>query len=168
MASAKAWYWLGLAVMALSLMSSGTGRSMLHRADAYVSCIRSRAIPYLGTIELAMGQTEAGVGHLQAVAEQNRARMEAERAQIEATRAMLQDRAVQEEMRQAQEVLSNRALMQRAMLASEISIPALPVLPPGIEVMNGRHQHVIICPRTRMRVNTPRVHVSVAPPQEPI
>ncbi len=171
MASAKAWYWLGLGVLALSLASSGSGQKLMNHASAYVSCARSRALPYLGAVELALGRTQAGVGHLQAVAEQNRARLEAERAQIEAAQAMLQEQRVQEQLRHAQQLLANRALMQRTAFADQFVVA--PVVPsvdmpemPTIEIRNGG-RHVIVCPHTGVRVATPAVNVSVAP-QNPI
>ncbi len=159
MASAKAWYWLGLGVMALSLASSGIGQKLMDHANAYVACVRTRALPYVGAIELALGRTQAGVGHLQAVAEQNRARLEAQRAQIEAAQAMLQDRRVQEQLRQAQELLANRAVMERVVMADQVAVAPMV---PSVEIRNGG-EHVIVCPHTRVRVAVPAVNVSVVP-----
>ena len=159
MATAKAWYWLGLGVLAFSLASSGTGQRLMTHATAYVGCVRTRALPFIGAVEVALGRTQAGVGHLQAVAEHNRARLEAQRAQIEAAHAMLQDERVQMQLRQAQELMANRALMERVVMVDRV--PVAPMVA-AIAIRNAE-RHVIVCPHTRVRVAAPAVNVSVAP-----
>ena len=180
MMSAKAWYWLGLGILALSFMSSGSGRSAMDHAAAYVSCVRTRALPYLGAIEVAFGRSEAGIGHLQAGMAQTRARVEARRVQMEAAQARmeaaqermvaarerLQDRRVQEQLRKAQEVMVNSDLMDRATFADEVIVPEVPMVP-TVAVRNGAQQ-VVICPRSGLRVQVPAVHVNVASESDPI
>ena len=111
MTSAKAWYWLGLGLLAVSFMSSGPGRSALTHAASYATCIRARALPYVGAVELATGRTQAGYAHLQASMEQTRARMEqtrarveAHQAQIEAAQRMVIEARIREQLRDRQQV----------------------------------------------------------------
>jgi len=180
MTSAKTWYYLGLAVLALTFVASGTGRSAMHYVSAYGSCVRSSLLPYLGGIEMAFGRTQSGFGHVQANVEQLQARAEAaqdrvevRRAQIEAAQAMLRDRRIQEQIRRAQQLASNRQWMDQAALADQvIAIPPVSVVAsvpavPSVEVSSPA-AHVVICPRTRVRVPAPAVQVSVNPMQEPI
>ena len=155
MTSAKAWYWLGLGIMALSFMTSGAGRSIMNNAGAYAACIRTRALPYLGTIEMALGRTQEGYGHLQASMEQTRAQVDVQQARLEAARARmetaraLQEERMQESLRKAQDHL----VMQRAVLADEVITPIVTVSDTG--------RRVLICPHTGVRVDVPQVHVQV-------
>lgn len=180
MTSAKTWYCLGLGVLVLSFLSSGTGRSALSHASAYVSCARARMLPYVGMVEMAFGRTQSGFGHMHANVEQlqaranaAQARIEARRAQIEAAQAMLQDRRIQRQMRRAQEMVNNRRWMDQAVVADQvIAVPPVPVVArvpdvPSVEVTSPA-AHVVVCPGTRMHVAVPAVNVSVDRMQEPI
>lgn len=173
MTAAKAWYYLGLGVLTLSFLSSGTARSAMNHASAYVSCARLRMLPYLGTIEMALGRSQSGYGQIQASIDRSRARAEAaqarvqaQQAQIQAVQAMLQERRVQQQLRRTQELMNNRQLMNRAIFAPE-DVIASSDSAPMVEVVNPAG-HVIVCPRTGVRVSTPAVHVSVTGMQEPI
>jgi hypothetical protein len=172
MTSAKALYWLGLGILALSFMTSGPGRSAMDHAAAYASCVRTRTLPYLGAIELALGRTQAGYGHLQASMEQSRAQMlqaraemEAQQARIEAAQRVMIQAHIQQQIRRAQQVMVNGSVIGPAALTDVVD--SNQIVMPNLEVLSeGRH--VIVCPRTKVRMAAPAVHVSVAPVQEPI
>jgi len=173
MTSAKAWYWLGLGILALSFMTSGSGRSIVDHAGAYVSCVRMRALPYLGAIEIAMGRTQSGFGHMQAGMERARVQMEAQQARlevaqarIEAAQQVMQTTRFQEQMRKVRALRNTQVMMDPAGLTDEV-IGASRLSIPNVEVMNGAQQ-VIVCPRTRVRVAVPAVHVDVNSAQDPI
>jgi parvulin-like peptidyl-prolyl isomerase len=173
MTSAKAWYWLGLGILALSFMTSGAGRSAMDHAAAYATCIRTRALPYVGAIELALGRTQAGYGHLQASMEQSRAQMlqaraqmEAQQARIEAAQRVMMEAHIQQQLRRAQRVMVNRSVIDAAALTDEV-VDSNQVVMPNVEVLSAGRR-VIVCPRTKVRMAAPAVHVSVAPVQEPI
>lgn len=169
MTSAKAWYFLGLGVVALSFMSSPTARSAMGHASAYVSCARSWMMPYVGGVETALGRTQSGYVHLQASldreqarAEAVQARLEAQQARIEAAQARLQDQRVQQGLQRAQQVLRNRELMQRVFVADRLAVAA-----PRVEVRTAM-QHFVVCPRTRVHVAVPAVNVDIAGLTQPI
>jgi hypothetical protein len=144
----------------------------MDHAAAYASCIRTRALPYVGAIELALGRTQAGYGHLQASMEQSRAQMlqaraqmEAQQARIEAAQRVMMEARIQQQIRRAR-VVVNRAVIDPAALTDEV-FDSNQVVIPNVEILSAG-RHVIVCPRTKVRMAPPAVHVSVAPVQEPI
>lgn len=180
MTSAKTWYYLGLGVLVLSVMASGTGRSAMSHASAYVSCARARVLPYVGLVEMAFGRTQSGFGHMQANVDQLQARVdaaqaqvEARRAQIEAAQAMIRDRRIQRQMRHAQEMVTNREWMDQTVVADQVMmVPPVPVVArvpavPSVEVTSPAGR-ILVCPRTRVHIAAPEVRVSADTMQEPI
>lgn len=91
--TAKAWYWTGLGVLALSMASSGTGRLWIEKVSGMTDQLRAKALPYVAMTEMALGRTQAGIDHMQsarAYVDEQAARVAAAQAQIEANRARLE------------------------------------------------------------------------------
>jgi len=112
MVSAKAWYFAGLGVVALSFGSS-TGRCVFDQASRAVDQFRARTMPYIAMLEMTLGhpqnspQVQATAARIQgtvaemeaqrACAEAAVARMEAMKDRMEAHRAAMQDRMGEDE-----------------------------------------------------------------------
>ena len=151
MASTKTLYWIALGVLAVSLGSSNMGRNLACKASAVVDHLTARAVPYVAAVEMALGRTQAGYAHLQAHA----ARVQAEQARIEAAQARLQAEMARE---QFQDVwMSNRERFE--VLDRKVIVPNVVVDGPDVRVTGP--EHLIVCPRTKVRLAMP-----AAPPSE--
>jgi len=139
MASPKTLYWITLGVLAISFGSSNMGRNLACKASTVVDHLAIRTMPYVATVEMALGRTQAGYAHLQAHA----ARVQAEQARLQAGMAR----------QQLQEVWMNRDRFE--VLDRRVTMPNIVVDVPNIRV-NGP-EHVMVCPRTRVRVAMPEV-----------
>jgi hypothetical protein len=163
--TAKAWYWTGLGVLALSLASSGAGRCLMDKASGAIDQLRAKTVPYMAMAEMAMGRTQAGLGHMQSARariEAQEARLQAAQARIEADRARVEALAVQREFKRMN-VLADYP----GMFDSDVEVPGVSVSHDGV-VIRGRHG-VVVCPHTR--VSMPGVDVSApagAEMQDPI
>src|SRR6185369_15480821 len=112
MVSAKAWYFAGLGVVALSFGSS-TGRCVFDQASKAVDQFRAKTMPYVAMLEMTLGhpqnspQVQATATRIQgtvaemeaqrACAEASMARMQGMKDRMEAHRADMQDRMVEDE-----------------------------------------------------------------------
>ena len=107
------------------------GRNLACKASAVVDHLTARAVPYVAAVEMALGRTQAGYAHLQAHA----ARVQAEQARIGAAQARLQAEMAGE---QFQDVwMSNRVVVD------------------GPDVRVTGPEHLIVCPRTKVRLAMP-------------
>ncbi len=159
--TAKAWYWTGLGVLILSIVSSGTGRCWMGKACAVIDQLRAKTLPYMAMAEMAMGRTQAGLGHMQAA----QARMEVEAVRLQATQARLEaDRARLEALAEAQRVKRMDVLANYpGMTNFDIEVPGVSVTQDRVIV---RAQHGLVCPRTQMKVpvvSAPHVAVMQSP-----
>src|SRR5438132_13573518 len=83
MASPKTLYWITLGVLAISFGSSNMGRNLACKASTVVDHLAIRTMPYVATVEMALGRTQAGYAHLQA----HTARVHADQARLPAAMA---------------------------------------------------------------------------------
>ena len=163
--TAKAWYWTGLGVLALSMASSGTGRLWMEKVSGMTDQLRAKALPYVAMTEMALGRTQAGIDHMQsarACIEEQAARVEAAQAEIEAHRARLEALSARRKFRHMN-VLADYSDMSGGV----IEVPGVRISDDKI-VVQGQTR-VVVCPR--VRVKTPVVAVpapSVSIMQDPI
>lgn len=164
--TAKAWYWTGLGVLALSLTSSLTGPCWSEKASGISDQLRARFLPYLAMTEIAMGRTEAGIDHMQSARariEERAARLVAAQAEIDAHRARLEALSPGRKFRRMN-VLADYSGMSDAV----IEVPRVEISE-GKVVVEGR-SGVAVCPRLRIKKMTaaaPRAP-SVSIMQDPI
>jgi predicted phosphoribosyltransferase len=144
MASAKTLYWIALGVLAVSFGSSNMGRNLACKASTAVDHLAIRTMPYVAAVEMALGRTQAGNAHMQAYA----ARLQVEQARTQAAQARLQAKMVRQQLRQLR---NDRMLV----MDRRIMMPDVVVDGPNVSVND--HEHVIVCPRTRVRVAVPEV-----------
>lgn len=162
MASVKAWYWIGLGVLALSVGSSSLGRCWMEKASAAIDQLQVRTMPYVAMAEMALGHTQAGYARVQASA----ARVEAHRAELEAMQAEMQARLQAQMARQEERVrervswaqhanFQNRSVFvdQATFSADNFQVPDVRVTSDSVSV-NG-HRHSVVCPRTRIKMVMP-------------
>lgn len=149
MASAKAWYWIALGVLALSFGSSNTGRCLRDRALATADRLYQRSMPYVAMAEAAFGRTEADYGHMEATI----ARAQTQQACLQAEQARVQARMIREQVR-TQVLVANRVLRENR----ELVTPQ--VLVDTRELVRSVPQ-VVVCPRVKVAV--PRIPTPPAP-----
>ena len=149
MASAKTMYWITLGVLAVSFGSSDMGRNLACKASTVVDHLTTRTMPYIAAVEMALGRTQAGYSHLQAHA----ARVQAEQARMEAAQARLQAEMARRQVQDAW--MLNRDRFET--LDRRVIVPHVVIDGPNVTV-SGR-EHVIVCPRTKVRVAMPEVPV---------
>lgn len=163
--TAKAWYWSGLGLLAISLISSNTGRCWMDQASALVGQVRTRAVPYVAMVEVALGRTDSGFMHMQSAAarvEAQRARMEAAQARLQAAQARLEAAAARGEFRHMAAPVDFSALSN-----VDFVVPKVVVRQHRIEV-SGRHGR-IVCPQTGADISVPEVAVpDVSVVEDPI
>ena len=147
MASAKTLYWIALGVLAVSFGSSNIGRNLACKASKVVDHLTIRAMPYVAAVEMALGRTQAGYAHLQAHA----ARVQAEEARIEAAHARLQAEMAREQFQNVW--MLNRDRFE--VLDHKVMVPNVVVDGPNVRVEGP--EHVIVCPRTKLRVAMPEI-----------
>ena len=166
MASVKAWYWIGLGVLALSVGSSSLGRCWMEKASGAIDQLQVRTMPYVAMAEMALGHTQAGYARVQASA----ARVEAHRAELEAMQARLQaemqarlqaQMARQEERVRERVSWAQRANFQnRGVFVDQSTFPGDDFQVPDVRItsdsvsVNGR-RHSVVCPRTRIKMVMP-------------
>ena len=163
--TAKAWYWTGIAVLALSLTSSLTGPCWTEKLSGISDQLRTQFLPYLAMTEIAMGRTQAGVDHMQSARtriDERRAELAAAQAEIEAHRARF-------------EALSRGPRSRRMNVLADYSGTSDAVIDvPRVEIGEGQivvegRSRMAVCPRTRMKVRAPAVPApSVSIMQDPI
>jgi hypothetical protein len=106
-------------------------------------------MPYVAAVEMALGRTQAGYAHLQAHA----ARVQAEEARIEAAQARLQAEMAREQFQNVW--MLNRDRFE--VLDHKVMVPNVVVDGPNVRVEGP--EHVIVCPRTKLRVAMPEISV---------
>jgi hypothetical protein len=133
MASAKAWYFAALGIVALSFGSSN-GRCVFDKAANAVEQFRARTIPYVAMLEMTLGrvqnapQVQATVARVEdtvakteahrACAEANMARIQAMKERMEARRAAQLDALAEEAMVLPDDAWSNLASLPAKTVAA--------------------------------------------------
>jgi hypothetical protein len=163
--TAKAWYWTGLGVLALSMASSGTGRLWMEKVSGMTDQLRAKALPYVAMTEIALGRTQAGIDHMESArarVEEQAARVAAAQARIDANSARLEALSAGRKFRRM-----NVFADYSDMSGSVIEVPGVRISEHKIVVQGPTG--MVVCPRVRMK--TPLV-AAPAPPvsimQDPI
>ncbi len=160
--TAKTWYWAGLGILIVSIVSSGTGRCWQETVSGMFDQIQAKTLPYLAMAEMAMGQPETGLGHMQAA----QARMEAEAVRLQAAQARIQADRARLEALAATHYLNHRNVLARypGVASFDIEVPGVSVTQDRVVV---RAQHgLVVCPRSEVTMPvlpTPRVPVMQKP-----
>lgn len=149
MASAKTLYWIALGVLAVSFGSSNMGRNLACKASEVVDHLTTRTMPYVAAVEMALGRTQADYAHLQAHA----ARIQAEQARMQAAEARIQAEMARQHTKDVWMLNQDRfEVLDRTVVAPNVVVDG-----PNVRV-NGR-EHVVVCPRTKVRVAMPEVSI---------
>jgi hypothetical protein len=179
MASVKAWYWVGLGILVLTVGSSDTARCWAGKGAETLDRLYSRGKAYVAVAHVLLGSPSTDDGQLQArlaraQAAQDRfgAEQDIREAQIARAQALVEERVMrQQELIMKKAMRANRAMQVRG---ERIVIPGRVLIGPEGAVVNGERR-VKVCAES-IQVDVPEIQLPELPvakimpeaPQDPI
>lgn len=166
MTSAKAWYWMGLGVLVLSLGTSDTARCWADKASEVFGHAYARGRSYVAVAQILLGNSPASAERLQdqlARAEQAQDRLRAKQdladAQLDQAQALVQEKLIRkQELLMSKAMRADRAVRAlQAVRAERFAIPGRVLVGPDGVIVNG-HRRVAVCP-SQVEVDVPNIQM---------